>query len=41
MIGSMTVTATRMTSVAERNKLPASGGEPAVRTKSPRAVLVQ
>ena len=41
MIGSMTVTATRLTTMVERNKQPASGGEPAVRTKSPRAVLVQ
>ena len=41
MIGSMTVTATRITTLVERNKQPASGGEPAVRTKSPRAVLVQ
>lgn len=41
MIGSMTVTATRLTTVVERNKQPASGGEPTVRTKSPRAVLVQ
>jgi hypothetical protein len=37
MIGSMTVTATRLTTFAEG----ASGGEPTVRTKSPRAVLVQ
>jgi hypothetical protein len=41
MIGSMTVSATRLTSVAERNKQPASAGEPTVRTRSPRAVLVQ
>jgi hypothetical protein len=41
MIGSMTVTATRLTTVVERNKQPASAGEPTVRTKSPRAVLVQ
>jgi hypothetical protein len=41
MIGSMTVTATRLTTLVERNQQPASGGEPAVRTKSPRAVLVQ
>ena len=41
MIGSMTVTATRLTTLVERNKQPAGAGEPAVRTKSPRAVLVQ
>jgi hypothetical protein len=41
MIGSMTVSATRLTTLVEGNKQPASGGEPAVRTKSPRAVLVQ
>jgi hypothetical protein len=41
MIGSMTVTATRLTTVAERDQQPASGGEPTVRTRSPRAVLVQ
>ncbi len=41
MIGQMTVTATRLTTFAERNKQPASGGEPVARTRSPRAVLVQ
>ena len=41
MIGSMTVTATRLTTFAEQSKQPASAGEPAVRTRSPRAVLVQ
>ncbi len=41
MIGRMTVTATRLSTLAERSKQPASAGEPAVRTRSPRAVLVQ
>lgn len=41
MIGSMTVTAPRLSTFAERSKQPASTGEPAVRTRSPRAVLVQ
>lgn len=41
MIGSMTVTATRLTTLVERTTQPASAGEPTVRTKSPRAVLVQ
>jgi hypothetical protein len=41
MIGSMTVTATRLTTVAESDKQSGSAGEPAVRARSPRAVLVQ
>jgi len=41
LIGRMTVTATRLPTLAEQSKQPASAGEPAVRTRSPRAVLVQ
>jgi len=41
VIGRMTVTATRLPTLAEQSKQPAGAGEPAVRTRSPRAVLVQ
>jgi hypothetical protein len=41
IIGQLTVTATRLPTLAERGKQPASSGEGAVRTRSPRAVLVQ
>lgn len=41
MVGSMTVTATRLSSLAERREQPASTGELPVRSGSPRAVLVR
>lgn len=41
LIGRMTVTATRIPSVAQQTSQPASAGEPAVRNRTPRAVLVQ
>lgn len=41
LIGRMTVTATRLPTLALQSKQPASAGEPASRTRSPRAVLVQ
>jgi hypothetical protein len=41
LIGRMTVTARRMPTFAEQASQPASAGEPAVRNRTPRAVLVQ
>jgi hypothetical protein len=41
LIGRMTVTARRIPTLAEQTSQPASAGEPAVRARSPRAVLVQ
>jgi hypothetical protein len=41
VIGQITVTATRLPTLAEQRKQPESSGEAAVRTRSPRAVLVQ
>ena len=41
LIGRMTVTARRLPTFAEQSSQPASAGEAAVRSRSPRAVLVQ
>jgi hypothetical protein len=41
VIGGMTVTATRLPTLVEQSTQPESSGEAAVRTRSPRAVLVQ
>lgn len=41
LIGRMTVTARRLPTFAEQSSQPASAGEPAVRSRTPRAVLVQ
>ena len=40
-LGSMTVTATRETALAQRSRIESTGESEAVRTRSPRAVLVQ